>query len=134
MKDALKNNVKCINYALNLGKSIQKASIRKFLKDLNYCRNFINLSLNLNEIENVDIEMQNADFAQSMQNVQNLHNENTMHDMKKMKSFNIEMRIEKIINEKMKKIQSNLNQKLNQMMKLIQSRSKTTSRSNVQNS
>ena len=92
----------------------------------------MNLNSNSNVIENADLEMQNADFAQSTQNAQNLHNENTTHDMKK--SSNIEVRIEKIIGEKMRKIQSHLNKKLNQMMKLIQSGSKTTSMSNVQNS
>ena len=91
----------------------------------------MNLSSNSNEIENVDFKMQNADFAQSMQNTRNLHNENTTHDIKKMKSFNIEVRIEKIIDEKMRKIQSHLNKKSNQMVKLIQSRLKTTSKSNV---
>ena len=92
----------------------------------------MNLNSNSNEIEIVDLEMQNTDFAQITQNAQNLHNENTTHDMRK--SSNIEVRIEKIIDEKMKKIQSHLNKKLNQMMKLIQSRLKTTSMLNVQNS
>ena len=96
MKDALKNSARCINYRLNLAKSNQKASIQKILEDLNHCRDSINLNSysnsNSNEkkIENVDFEMQNVDIAQSTQNAQNLHNENTTHDMKKMKSFNIE--------------------------------------------
>ena len=81
------------------------------MKDLNYCRNFINLNSNSNKIENVDLEMQNADFAQSTQNTQNLHNENTTHDMRE--SSNIEVRIEKIIDEKMRKIQFYLNRNLN---------------------
>ena len=109
MKNALKNNVKRINYTLNLAKSNQKALIRKILKDLNHCRDIINFNSNSNsnlnekKIENVDFEMQNTDVVQSTQNAQNLHNENTTHDMKKMKSFNIESRIEKIIDAKMKK-------------------------------
>ena len=84
-----------------------------------------NSNLNEKKIENVDLKMQNADVAQSTQNAQNLHNENTTHDMKKIKSFNIESRIEKIIDAKMKKIQSHLESKFNQMINLIQSRKKT---------
>ena len=112
MKDALENSAGCINYALNLAKSNQKASIRKILKDLNHCRNFMNLSSKSSEIENVDLEMQNADCAQSTQNAQNLHNENTTHDMKKIKSFNLEMCIEKIIDKKINRLRSHLNKKL----------------------
>ena len=59
--------------------------------------------------------MQDVDIAQSTQNAQNLHNENTTYNMEKMKTCNIELRIEKIIDEKMRKIQSHLNKKLNQM-------------------
>ena len=117
MKDALKNSVKCINYTLNLAKSNQKASIRKILKDLNHCRNFMNLNSNSNEIDNADLEIQNADFAQSTQNAQNLHNENTTHNMKKLS--NIEVRIEKTMDEKIRTVQSHLKKKLNEMMKLI---------------
>ena len=93
--------------------------IRKFLEVLNHCKNFINLNSNLNEnkIENVDLEMKNIDFAQSAQNAQNLHNENATHVVKK--SSNVEVRIEKIIDEKMKKIQSYLSKKLNQMINLM---------------
>ena len=94
-------------YTKFLAKSNQKASIRKILEDLNYYRDSMNLNSNSNsnekKIENVDLEMQNADIAQSTQNAQNLHNENTMHDMKKMKSLNIELRIEKVIDAKMKR-------------------------------
>ena len=51
----------------------QKTSIRKIMNDLNQCRHFINLDLNLNknQIENADHEMQNADIVQSAQNAQN---------------------------------------------------------------
>ena len=71
--------------------------------------------------------MQNADKAQSTQNSQK---ENDTNKCEK-KSFSIEMRIEKTIDEKMRKIQTHLNKKLNQMMNLIQSR---TSETNVQTS
>ena len=93
MKNTLKNSARYINYALNLAKSNQKASIGKILKDLNHCRSFMNLNSNLNKIENADLEMQNADFAQSTQNIQNLHNEITTHDMKQLS--NIEVHIER---------------------------------------
>ena len=63
----------------------------------------MNFNSNSNEIEIVDLEMQNADVTQSTQNAQNVHNENTMHDMRKLS--NIEVRIEKIIDEKIEKIQ-----------------------------
>ena len=126
----MKNSARCINYALNLAKSNRKVSIRKILEDLNHCRNSINLNSNSNwnsnsnenKIENVDLEMQNADFVQSTQNAQNPHNENTTYNIKKMKSFNIESGIKKTIDAKMKKIQSHLESKLNQTMNLIQPR------------
>ena len=35
------------------------------------------------KIENVNLEMHTLDVAQSTQNAQNLHNENTTHDIKK---------------------------------------------------
>ena len=59
--------------------------------------------------------MQNADKTQIAQNSQNENNTSKS----EIKSSNIEMRIEKTIDEKMKKIQSHLNKKLNQMMNLI---------------
>ena len=77
------------------------------LKDLNHCRDSMNLNSNSNsnlnekKIENVNLEMQNADVAQST--AQNLHNENTTHDIEKMKLFNIKSRIEKTIDDKCEK-------------------------------
>ena len=127
MKNALENSAKCINYALNLANANQKASIQKILEELNQCRNSMNLNSNENQIENSDQEMQNADKAQSTQNSQK---ENDTSKCEK-KSSSIEMRIEKTIDEKMRKIQTHLNKKLNQMMNLIQSR---TSETNVQTS
>ena len=130
MEDALENSARCIDCALNLAKSGQKASIRKILEDLNHCRDSINLNSNSKsnsnekEIENVDLEIQNADMTQSTQNAQNRNNENTTYDMEKLS--NIESRIEKTIDAKMEKIQSHLESKLNQMMNLIQPRGKTT--------
>ena len=57
-----------MNYALNLANADQKASIRKILKELNQCRNFMNLNSIEIQIENTDQEMQNADETQSTQN------------------------------------------------------------------
>ena len=112
----------CIKSSERESKSLNS----KILEKLNHCRNFMNLNSNSNSnddcIENADQEMQNADKTQSAQNSQN-ENE--------IKSSNIEMRIEKTIDEKMRKIQSHLNKKLNQIMNLIQSRTSTT---NVQTS
>ena len=68
LKDALENSAKCINYALNLANANQKVSIRKILKELNQCKNFMNLNSNEIQIENTDQKMQNADETQSAQN------------------------------------------------------------------
>ena len=89
----------------------------------------LNLTSNKNQIENADHEMQNADIVQSAQNAQNQHNEIEASRVEKEKSSNIEVHIEKTIDEKMEKIQSLLDKKLNQMINLIQPR---TSTSNVQ--
>ena len=89
----------------------------------------LNLNSNKNQIENADHEMQNADIVQSAQNAQNQHNEIEASRVEKEKSSNIEVHIEKTIDEKMEKIQSLLDKKLNQMINLIQPR---TSTSNVQ--
>ena len=121
MKDALENSAKCINYALNFANSSQKALIQKILKQLNQCRNSTNLNSNSNheQQQDVDVEMQNANVAQSAQKAQKLHNEIATHNIEKVNSQNIEMRIEKTIDEKMKKVHWQLNQKLNQIMNLI---------------
>ena len=85
----------------------------------------MNLNSKENSIGSTDHKMQNANTMQSAQNLQNLHNEIEASRFEKEKSFNIEMRIEKTIDERMKKIQSHLNKKLNQIMHLIQSRTST---------
>ena len=100
MKDALENSAKCINYALNLANANQKVSIRKILKELNHCRNFINSNSNSNiiedRIENADQKIQNADKTQTAQNSQNENNTSKC----EKKSFNLEMRIEKTVERK----------------------------------
>ena len=63
--------------------------------------------------------MQNVNIVQSAQNAQNLHNENEASKFEKVKSSNIEMHIEKTIDEKTEKIQSHLSKKLNQIINLI---------------
>ena len=113
MKNALENSAKCINYALNLANANQKVSIRKILEELNQCKNSINLNSNANsnedQNENVDQKIQNANKTQSVQNSQNENDRRKS----EIKSSNIEMRIEKTIDEKMRKIQSHLDKKLN---------------------
>ena len=56
-----------------------------------------------------------AKYAKCTKSAKRKHNTR----YKKTKSFNIELRIEKIIDAKMKKIQSHLKSKLNQMINLI---------------
>ena len=91
------------------------------MKNLNRCKQFVNLNLNSheNQIKNADHEMQNAYIVQSAQNTPNLQNENGVSKFEKVKLSNIEMCIEKTIDEKMKKIQSHLNKRLNQIMNLV---------------
>ena len=72
----------------------------------------LNLNSNKNQIENADHEMQNADIVQSAQNAQNQHNEIEASRVEKEKSSNIEMRIEKTIDEKMKKNSITFEQKI----------------------
>ena len=86
----------------------------------------LNSNSNHEQQQDVDVEMQNANVAQSAQKEQKLHNEIATHNLEKVKLQNIEMRIEKTIDEKMEKIRSQLDEKLNQMMNLIQPRTNTT--------
>ena len=62
----------------------------------------LNLNSNHKQQQNVDVEMQNANVKQSAQKTQKLHNEIATHNLEKVNSQDIEMRIEKTIDEKMK--------------------------------